>query len=311
MGSSKNTLKKVRRSVRYPLLYGLIKTMAFVSSLIPRAAWIKFCGGLGRLSYYFTVKSRKRVQKHLAMVYGTEKPPAELLQLSKDVFKMLGRNTGDLIQAFSVNTREAYEKIRIINGAEYLENAYNKGKGVVLLTAHLGPFEYIGTELSVRGYKPLIVGTKLKDERLNTLLQSQRNKMGATLVERGKDTVKLVKNLKMGGTMIILNDQDTKVKSVFIDFLGIPAATPIGPTIMAMKTGALVVPMFTHLRDDFKLQVDCYPEIEMINTGNEEQDLITNTQRLSQACELQIRKYPAQWVWMHERWKTRPGQEIQ
>lgn len=311
MGSFKNTLKTVRRSVRYPLLYGLIKTMVFISGIVPRSAWIRFCGALGRLVYYFTANSRKRVQKHLTMVYGKEKTPAEIHQLSKDVFKMLGRNTGDLIQAFNVNTLEAYQKIRVIKGAEYLENAYNKGKGVVLLTAHLGPFEYIGTELSVRGYKPLIVGTKLKDDRLNNMLQGQRNKLGATLVERGKDTLKLVKNLKMGGTMIILNDQDTKVKSVFIDFLGIPAATPIGPTIMAMKTGALVVPMFTHLRDDFKLQVDCYPEIEMVNTGNEEQDVITNTQRLSEACEQQIRKYPSQWVWMHERWKTKPGEEIQ
>jgi KDO2-lipid IV(A) lauroyltransferase len=310
MAKKKKVIKRFKRKVRYNLIYVLLHVMIFISGLMSRAAWLKFCGALGRLSSVFTANSRKRVVEHLTMVYGKEKTPEEIKELSKKVFKMLGMNAGDIIQSVNISSQEDFEKFRVINGLEHAEAAHKKGKGVIFLTAHIGPFEYIATELAFRGYKPLIVGTKLKDQRLNDLLASNRNKFGAQLVERGKDTVKLVKNLKLGGTMIILIDQDTKVKSRFVNFLGYPCATPIGATIMALKTGAAVVPMFLHQREDYKIEINCYPELEMTVTGDDETDLIVNTQKLSDVTEQEVRKYPEQWVWMHERWKTKPGKEI-
>lgn len=310
MAKLKKVLKRNRRKIRYNFIYALLRFMIFISNLMPRVLWLKLCGALGRFSGVLTANSRKRVTEHLTMVYGKEKTDREIKKLSWKVFEMLGKNAGDIIRAFSIAKLSDFEKFRALHGIEHVEAAHQKGKGVIFLTGHLGAFEFTATELSFRGYKPLIVGTRLKDDRLNDLLTQQRNKFGATLVERGKDTVKLVKNLKSGGTMIILIDQDTKVKSRFVNFLGYPCATPIGATLMALKTGAAVVPIFTHLRDDYKLEINCYPEIEMTVTGDDETDLIVNTQKLSDATEQEIRKYPEQWVWMHERWKTKPGEEI-
>lgn len=310
MADFKNIMKRIRRKVRYTFIYALLRVMIFISNGMPRRQWLHVCGALGRLASVFTIKSRNRVVAHLTMVYGKDKTELEIRNQSKKVFEMLGKNAGDIIRAFRITRFEEYEKFRIINGIEHIERAHRKGKGVIFLTGHLGSFEFTATELSFRGYKPLIVGTRMKDEKLNELLSQQRNKLGATAVERGKDTVKLVKNLKSGGTMIILIDQDTKVKSRFVNFLGYPCATPIGATLMALKTGAAVVPIFTHLRDDYMLEINCYPEIEMTVTGDEETDLVVNTQKLSDATEREIRKYPEQWVWMHERWKTKPGEEI-
>lgn len=310
MAKRKKVFKRFRRKVRYNLIYALLRTMIFVSNLMPRVLWLKICGGLGRFSSLFTSNSKKRVKEHLTMVYSAEKTPKEIDQLSRRVFEMLGKNAGDVIRGFRIMKLSDFEKFRVIHGAEYIEEAYKKGKGLILLTGHLGAFEFTATELSFRGYKPLIVGTRMKDEKLNELLARQRSKLGATAVERGKDTVKLVKTLKSGGTVLILIDQDTKVKSRFVNFLGRPCATPIGATLMALKTGAAIVPMFTHLREDYKLEINCYPQIEMTVTGDEEADLIINTQKLNDATEREIRKYPEQWVWMHERWKTKPGEEI-
>ena len=310
MAKLKKVLKRNRRKIRYNFIYALLRFMIFISNLMPRVLWIKLCGALGRFSGILTANSRKRVVEHLTMVYGKEKSDREIKKLSWKVFEMLGKNAGDIIRGFTIMEQKDFEKFRVINGIEHVEAAHQKGKGVIFLTAHLGSFEFTATELSFRGYKPLIVGTRLKDDRLNDLLTQQRNKLGATLVERGKDTVKLVKNLKSGGTMIILIDQDTKVKSRFVNFLGYPCATPIGATLMALKTGAAVVPIFTHLRDDYKLVINCYPEIDMTITGDEETDLVVNTQKLNDVTETEIRKHPEQWVWMHERWKTKPGEEI-
>lgn len=312
MGKKKSKrYKKFRRTVRYNFLYAAILVMIFISNLMPRKVWLRLCGGMGSLAYYLATHSRKLTLRHLNMAYQAEKNPAEIKALAKEVFRMMGMNAGDLIRGYRIERYEQFKEIRVVNGIEHVEAAHARGKGVMFLVSHMGAFEFTATELSFRGYKPLIIGTPVKDKRLNDLLWTQREKLGAIGVERGKDTLKVMKNLKAGGTMIILIDQDTKVKSRFVNFFGIPCATPIGAAVIAMKTGAAVIPTIIHLRDDLLQEINCYPEIPMTITGNDEEDMIVNTQKMSDATEFEIRKYPSQWVWMHERWKTKPGEEVQ
>lgn len=292
------------------MVYLLIRAMIFISALVPRKMWLLVCGALGSLSYYFASKSRKLTIKHLTMAYEKEKSPAEIKHLAKQVFFMMGKNGGDILRAVNIKDFEAFDKFRISNNHHYAEEAYRKGKGIIFLTAHLGAFEFTATEMSYRGYQPHIIGAPMKDERLNNLLWEQRIKFGATIVERGKDTFRLIKALKRGGTTGILIDQDTRVKSVFVNFFGIPCATPVGAAVLALKTGAAVVPIFSHLNEHGKQEINFYPEVEITRTGNEEQDILENTQRLSNVIEAEIRKYPEQWLWLHERWKTKPGEEI-
>jgi KDO2-lipid IV(A) lauroyltransferase len=146
----------------------------------------------------------------------------------------------------------------------------------------------------------------LKDKRLNELLWKYRNAHGAIAIERGKETFRLIKVLKSGGSVALLIDQDTRVQTVFVDFFGIPAATPVGATVFALKTGAAIVPTYVYLGDDGLQHMHILPEIPMRITGDEQADIKFNTQILTNFIEEQIRKYPDQWVWMHERWKTRP-----
>jgi len=143
------------------------------------------------------------------------------------------------------------------------------------------------------------------------LLFNYRNAYGAVAVERGRETLRLIKALKTGGSVAILIDQDTKVKSRFVDFFGMKAATPVGAAILAMKTGAAVVPTYIFLGEDNKQHMHILPEIPLVLTGDEENDMLTNTQNYTRFIEEQIRQHPTQWVWMHERWKTKPGEEIQ
>lgn len=262
------------------------------------------------MSYYAASQSRKKTIENLTLAYGNEKDPTEIRAMAKRVFTMIGKNAADVIWSFRITSRKAYEKMRVVKGAEHVEKAYAKGQGVLFLTAHIGAFELCATEMAMRGYKPLIIGTALKDARLTDLLWRQRSKLGASAIERGKETMRLLKTLKSGGTVAILIDQDTRVKSVFVDFFGKPCATPIGAAVLSLKTGAAVVPVFLHLRDDGLQQIDCYPEVELVRTGNEQQDIIANTQKFTSLIESEIRKYPEQWVWLHERWKTKPGEEL-
>ena len=301
--------KAVRRTIRYTLVYGLIRMMIWISNLMPRGLWLSICGWLGTLSYYLAKKTRKLSLQHLGMAFP-EKSQSEITTIAKRSFKMLGKNAGDVIRAAQLNSLAAMEKIIVTHGYDNFENTVKKGKGIVFVASHLGAFDLQVKNMALRGLKPNIVGTPLKDKKLNDLMWEYRNAQGAVAIERGKETFRMIKVLKSGGTVALLIDQDTKVKRVFVDFFGMPAATPAGATILAMKTGASVLPTYIHLGGDGKQHMHFLPEVPMRISDSEEADIVYNTQVLTKCIEDWIRKYPDQWVWMHERWKTKPGEDL-
>lgn len=297
--------KKYRRSVRYTVVYWCLRLMIGVSGLMPRLTWLRFCGWIGSVAWHFAKSTRALTIKHLSMAYP-EKTQAEITQLARANFRMLGKNAGDILRSSRVKTLEELEQFLVTEGLEHYHHAHEKGNGVIFLTCHLGAFDLQITNMAMRGLNPNIIGTPLKDKRLNDLLWNYRNLHGALPIERGKETFRLIKVLKSGGSVALLIDQDTKVKTVFVDFFGMPAATPVGATVLALKTGAAVVPTYIYLGKDGLQHMHLLPEIPMTVTGNEEEDVRHNTQVLTDFIEQTIRQHPEQWVWMHERWKTRP-----
>lgn len=302
--------RPLRKEIKYTALYYFVRFLIFSSNLVPRKWWLRFCGFLGQIAYVFSPQPRERAVVHLGMAFGREKSMQEIVALSKEMFVMLGRNAGDILRSLKVKSLRDLEKFLTTHGIENYERAHAKGKGVMFLTSHLGAFDLQITNMALRGLQPNIVGTALKDERLNDLLWEYRNAFGAIAIERGKESVKLFKALKSGGSIAILIDQDTKVKSRFVNFFGMPAATPIGATILAMRTGAAVVPTYIFLDENLQQQMHILPEIPLVMTGDEEADLVANTQLFTNFTEKIVREHPSQWVWMHERWKTKAGEEI-
>ena len=302
-------IKKIRRKIRYSIVYRFVQFLIFLSNITPRVWWLKFCGVLGRVAHLFAAQTRRLVVKHLAFAFP-DKSRKAVNKLAGDMFEMLGKNAGEMLRATRVKALQDLETFLVTEGLENYETAIKKGKGVIFLTCHLGAFDLQVSNMALRGLNPNIIGTPLKDERLNQLLWNYRNMHGAIAIERGRETFRLIKVLKSGGSVALLIDQDTKVKSRFVNFFGKPAATPVGATVLAMKTGAAIVPTYVHLGKDWKQHMHILPEIPITLTGDDEADMVSNTQRLTNFIEDVIRKYPEQWVWMHERWKTKPGEEI-
>jgi Kdo2-lipid IVA lauroyltransferase/acyltransferase len=300
------SLKKIRRTIQYGSAYWLVRFLIWVSINIPRNVWLALCGWLGSIAYLVASETRTLALKHLRLAYP-KKSDIEIKSLAKSTFKMLGKNAGDIFRSSrTVKSLPDLQKILVTYGLENYEAAHAKGKGVIFLTCHLGAFDLQVTNMAMRGLNPNIIGTPLKDRRLNDLLWEYRNAHGAIAIERGKETFRMIKILKSGGSVALLIDQDTKVKTVFVDFFGMPAATPVGATVLAMKTAASVVPTYIYLGKDNMQQMHILPEIPMRTSGDEEGDIVFNTQLLTNFIEDKIRQHPDQWVWMHERWKTKP-----
>ena len=116
----------------------------------------------------------------------------------------------------------------------------------------------------------------------------------------------MLKCLKENGLLGILADQDTdKVDGVFADFFGMPAYTPTGPVTLALKTGASILPCFI-VRENNHHTIYVEEPLALTVTGEREKDLKVNINLCNKIIESYIRKYPAQWVWMHQRWKQKP-----
>lgn len=304
------SFKTFRRKIRYATIYRIVELVIFVSSKIPRSVWISFCGTLGKLAFHLASKTRGLAIDHLTLVYGKEKSTAEIRRMSKEVFEMLVKNTADVIRSFHQKDIEHYRKFLKVTGYEIATEAMARGKGLVFITAHIGSFELLALEVSAWGFEPYIVGEPLKDPRLNEMVVKHRSKFGGNSMDRFKDSLKIFRKLKSGAAIALLVDQDIKIKSCMTTFFGLPCATPVGGTVMAMKAKAPVIPIFIHMNEDSTHEIVVHPEIPMEYTGDEERDIAANTQHINDAIESEVRKYPTQWVWFHERWKTKAGEEI-
>jgi KDO2-lipid IV(A) lauroyltransferase len=306
-----NDQRPLGKRLKYRAIYWFVRFLISFANLLPRRAWLSVCGGLGVIAYRVLPKEREKTQRHLTMAFGKERSPTEIARMTKEVFRMLGLNGGEILRAVALRTLADLNRILVTHGYENFEKAFAKGKGVMFVTCHVGAFELQVANMTLRGLTPLIIGTSLKDPRLNDLLLRFRSAHGGVAIERGKEGMKLVKTLLQGGTVALLIDQDTKVKSRFVNFFGTPAATPAGAAMLALKTKTAVVPAYIHYNSDDGMQhMYLDPELPLISTGDEEHDLVANTQVYTDFIEKAIRKHPTQWVWMHERWKTKPGEEI-
>jgi KDO2-lipid IV(A) lauroyltransferase len=116
----------------------------------------------------------------------------------------------------------------------------------------------------------------------------------------------MIRALKKGETINILIDQNVAVyDGIFVNFFGRPACTTSGLALLAMHTGAPVLPVFTTRQPDGKYVLEIGPEVPIVHSSNRDADVLENTQTFTKMIEDHIRKYPEQWFWLHQRWKTK------
>ncbi len=297
---------RLRKEIKYHLLVNLIKAFVSFVSFFPRKIGLFWFTLYGKLAYRLVKKQRLKTIANIRFAYGDKLSEKEIHQMAKMVFVHQAKNLVDYMHAINVTTREAYSKYVRIVGEEHLKSAYDRGKGVICLVCHTGSWEFSAITPSILGYETTAVSKALRHPKMNDLIVGYRQKRGLKNLNRGNTYEQLIKALNSGDCLIIMIDQDTKVKSCFVDFLGHPAYTPVGAAMLALDTEAAVVPMSMHRMEDDKHQFTIRPELELIKTGDRNHDLIENTKVFSREIEELIKIDPVQWVWMHERWKTTP-----
>lgn len=193
-----------------------------------------------------------------------------------------------------------------------LKRAYKKNRGLLMVTAHFGAWELLPLYYSIFGTARLnIIVRPLDNKFINKLLEKYRTSNGRIgVISKKKAARAVMAKLKNKESVGIMVDQNVSAdKGVFVDFLGIPACTTTAPAIFAIRTGVPVVPIFIYRDGPTHYRVSCGEEIAMQKSDNLNNDVRLNTQRITDALTEMVYRYPQQWFWVHRRWKTRPSEE--
>jgi KDO2-lipid IV(A) lauroyltransferase len=298
--------KKSIKKIKYSLLVIIARILLVVVRLLPRTVAMKLLGSLGAVVFWVMKEERIKAISNLNIAYGQEKSPAEIHAMAKEVFVNLGKSGAEFAIKMSQNNPEKFFENLEVRGDEHLQEAIKKGRGILGLISHMGCWEGTALGLPMLGIPAYAIGKRLGNEQLNTLLFESRGKKGVSTLARGSSYKTILRVLAENNLVGILIDQDTDVRGVFVDFYGKPAHTPIGAAMLAMDSGAPVLPMFYLKKDDDTYEFIIDKEIPLISTGNRRRDMEENTRLFHTVIEKYIKKYPTQWVWMHNRWKTTP-----
>jgi KDO2-lipid IV(A) lauroyltransferase len=292
----------MRRKLEYAAAWPFIKLLG----ILPRPLSRAFAIALARIFYLLHFRLRQVGMRNLAMAFP-EKSEAERARILRGEFTSLGRQLSELCQ-FPRYTENNVDEVVVYDGLENYERAYERGKGVLFVTAHFGGWELSAFAHSLHGHWLHIVMRPMDNEYLDRLIQRYRTMHGNKTVAKDDFVRGLLAAMKAGETVGILMDTNmTPPQGVFVDFFGIPACTASGLARIALRTDAAVLPGFTiwdEALGKYRLRFD--PALELIRTGDQEADIIANTQMFTKVIEDYVRKYPEQWLWVHRRWKTRP-----
>ncbi|MDR1980905.1 MAG: lysophospholipid acyltransferase family protein [Tannerellaceae bacterium] len=298
--------KYVRRKATLIIIYPFLGLMITLFRVLP-IRWIRrFALFVGELVYRYAHTSRNRALANLEGVYGEGKTQEERIAMARNVFVEMVKSFFDYVAYSKLTDKKRFFSLIEVVGQAHLQAAYEQGKGVICLVPHLSSWEFAAITPPMLGYETSAASAAMKIKLLQNKMVKFRARRGMKNINRDGSYAKLVETLRKGECLILMIDQDTKVKSMFVEFMGKPAYTPTGAARLALETGAPIVPMAMTRKEDDNYRFIIYPELPLINTGDPEADILENTQRQTKIIEEMVRAYPAQWVWMHSRWHTTP-----
>src|SRR6266852_6750073 len=281
--------------LEYAAVWLLLNGLGFLPR--PLARWLaaKVAGVL----YALSPKLRKTVETNLHIAFP------DWTEAQRDaVIRKMVRNLGWMAAEFArfpKYSKKNIEQIVVLGGNENFLEGRKQGKGVLILTGHIGAWELSSFAHALYGYPLHFMARPLDNQRIDALVNSYRCASGNRAIFKNESARVMLKILKDAGTIGILADQNTMPdEAVFVDFFGKPASTTTGIARVALHTGAAVVPgyaIWDERKQKYRLRFE--PPVELIRTGDTERDVLENTQKFTKVIEEIVRQYPEQWVWMH------------
>jgi KDO2-lipid IV(A) lauroyltransferase len=295
--------------MRERIEYWLVVAVARGLGRMPRGLARLLAGGLAWSVYRALGRLRRVGVRNLEMALPALHPD-ERKRILRGVYRHLGWQLVEFCRMPRYTAENTKGWIRT-EGLEHYLAAQARGKGVLIVTGHLGAWELSSFYHSLMGYPMGMVIRRLDNRFLDDYVNGIRCLHGNRVLHKDDFARGLLTAMRGGDTVGILMDTNmTPPQGVFVEFFGRPACTASGLARVALKTGAAVLPGFMLWEpSERKYVLHFGPEIEFARTDDAEADIVAATQKCTSVIEAWIRRYPDQWLWIHRRWKTRPAGE--
>ena len=284
------------------LVYLVYRAGTTLIGLLPLTVDYRLGQALGWLGYVLVWPYRRLAIRNLTVAYGDALTPRQIRRLARTHFTTLGANILSSIKAEGFGPEEL-KRITPVEGMETIRAALDRGKGVILIISHIGNWELFAQLCQF-----------LPEYRWGTIYQTIENKYLEAYVQRMRRKVALFSRkagfnaptafLRGGGAVGIMVDQHAGDKGMWVPFFGRMASTSPLIGLMALRTEAEMVPMAVHTAGVARWRVVISPPVSRVGTDGAPLESETLTHRVNQVLEQQINRSPADWFWVHNRWKT-------
>jgi KDO2-lipid IV(A) lauroyltransferase len=256
------------------------------------------------LVYALSPRIRSNVWDNARHVLGPDAPRQVVRREARRSVRNVAKYYADLIRLPRTKPDDFLRRRLTYHGFE--ENvvpALQSGKGVILASCHFGNPELAIQACLSRGIDVLALTEPLQPARLSRLVDGLRASQGLTFLPVSVASVKkVVRHLKEGKVVALMCDRDIQGPKALLPFFGEEAYMPTGPVEVAMRTGAIIIPVFSHRLDGDRLEVQLEEPLDLVSTGNFEADVLTNAQRFLERFRKHLTQDPGQWAVLEAIW---------
>jgi KDO2-lipid IV(A) lauroyltransferase len=295
------------KTVAYYVL-GLGTRLVFLMSrLLPERAFM-WCARKGAALYVvLSRRYRRRIAKNLKIAFGPSYQPDQVKAFTRELGNHLGTSIAEMFFSATPRRTDLLNRIHI-RGKEHLEEALAMGKGVVAVSGHIGNFTLMSVKMVEEGYPFIMLVKESKYETVAKVLRQIQDQQGGRFIymRPWKDALRnILASLRRNEIVCLLADEKKRRTGIDVDFFGQPAATALGPAVISLRTGSLVVPVFIVRNGDDTHTIYIEPPLEHRVTGDRREDERTLTAAYTKVIERYVRAYPEQWSWINNRWRRK------
>ncbi len=286
--------------ILFRLGFFYLNLIGFFSCLLPRKVALWLAVLVGNAYWAVMRKDREMVKRNLSQILEN---PAQAGRIARQTFVRYAQYLVDYTRMDLLKEDNLGSLVSDFQGKEQIDRALSRGKGAMILTAHLGNWEMGGVFLSLLGYSLNVitvpdVAARLHDYRVR-LRQEQRIKV-ITINDTLSSSLAVFKALKDNELVALLGDRELIGKGIPVTFFGQKVYFPIGPALLALLSDAALIPTFVLMGEAGKYLCLAEPPLPVQRTGNRDKDLAVNVQGIAEVMEKFIRSYPDQWFTFYD-----------
>jgi len=257
---------------------------------------------LGTLAYLIDAPHRLIVRTNLRLAFP-DWSPKKIRQTSKRAFQHLGATFVEICQLATYSRAEVMARVRVV-GTDRWRRALERNQGLILVSAHLGNWEF-GTQYAACFMRKPTLGVvkKIRFKPLNQWVHNLRTRFGIGIVYKKGALPDMRRALRRNGIVGLLVDQSRRKEGVDVNFFGHRVPATPAAAFLGLRCKSPILPIFCVREASGQLTVHVDQPLDLEWSGDLRADVQANTQLITDAVERMIRQYPEQYFWLHKRWK--------